>query len=165
MVELTDKILEKITPAKNWSKISRKDYERYGVSNVQEAKVVACYKTDAFYGVDNVVTLYQYGDDASFINELAESYSSLQTSIEQQKEYGICPKHWEMFGINQFYSVIKLIHNPIVNIVDIFFVYKGMVYSFHTYLPSEEKHLKLAAIMRKNSDINYIIKVINELKD
>ena len=163
MVGITDKVSGRLVPAKNWVKISQNDYEKYGVSNVQEAKVVACFKTDPMYGTDNVVTLYNYGNDASFINELAESYDGLKSDLEQQKMYGICPKHWEMFGINKFYSVIKLIHNPVINIVDIFFVRNGTVYSFHTYLPSEEKQLKLAVLIRKNADIAHIIKVINEL--
>lgn len=165
MINIDDKILTQIKPSNKWIEVAKKDYAMYGVSNVHEAKVVACYKAGSLYKKDNTITLYNYGDDASFINELSNSYYSLQINIQEQNEYGIFPQYWEMFGINQFFSVLKLIHNPIMNIVDVFFVYQGTVYSFHTYLPAEEKNLRLASLMKKYEDIKYIIQVINELKN
>ena len=152
------------SPMKHWHEIESKDFASYGVANMPEAKVISCYKIGVLYRAYNTMTLYDYGKDDNFVQELYKSYKELQLSLEQQDEYCIFPEHFEIFNKTRFLSVIKLIHNPAMNIIDIFFVIRGRVFCCHTYVPKEEKNLKLNELVQKYEYINHVVAKINGIK-
>ena len=161
----TQELKNKFSAMFSWQQIDKKDYASYGIANFPEAKVIASYKIGVLYRSFNTMTLYDYGKNENFIDDLKFSYEELQMDIEEQEEYGVFPLHWENFGDNKFFSVLRLVHNPIMNIIDLFFIVDNNVYCFHTYLPKEEKSLKLDELTKRYKDIQHVVKEINAIKN
>lgn len=158
-------ILDKIEPHSSWIKLKEKDYINNSVTETTGAILMESYSAGKLYGKANTVTIYDYGHDEDFISELEESYDELQLDIDSQNEYGIFPLYWERFGSNNMLSVIKLIASPAVCVVDLFFGYNQDMYGFHTYIPGEEKQLKLSDLYNNYPNIRHIIDEINKLKN
>ena len=130
---MAQEILQKFSAQLNWVEIKEDEWKDYGIISLEEAKVLVSYKIGTIYKSFNTLTLFDYGKDYKFINDMAQSYESLQNNAQEQYELGVFPIYWENTN-NKFLSVLRLIKNPVMNIVDIFFVYKKIVYCFHNYL-------------------------------
>ncbi len=155
-------ILDKFEPHSSWIKLNENDYAVNSVSQANGAILMVSYSVGKLYGKDNTVTLYNYGKVNGFFKELEQSYEELQVDVREQQVYGIFPVYWENFGDNKMLSVIKLVNSPSVCVVDLFFGYNQNVYGFHTYIPSEEKSLKLSELSAKYPNIRHIIDEINK---
>ena len=156
-------ICEKFTALISWDEIPNSKFEDFGIINLPDAKVISSYKVGEIYNINNTLTLYYYGEEENFIEDLAQSYESLKNNEDEQIEYGIKPMHWEFFGKNNLLSVLKQINNAQMYIVDLFFMAKNGIYSFHTYIPKEEKDLTLQTLVKKYPYIKHTVEEINEL--
>ena len=154
-----------IEPHSSWFKIERNDYSNYGIIETTDSKIVVSYNIGKIYNQQNTLTLYNYGKDDGFISELADSYKELQLNFKEQDEYGVFPLYWENFGNGCFLSVLKLITNPSMNIIDIFFVFGGQVYSIHTYLDKKEHNFKLTNLCSKYPNLRHIINELTKIKN
>ena len=108
-------------------------------------------------------TQYHYGDKQDCFEALKEFYDELQLDIDAQDESGIFPMHYEFFGDGKMLSITKLVNNPVVTIVDLFFEYRGKVYGLHTYLSKDEKQVTLDKLCQKYPNIRYMVDEINKL--
>lgn len=163
MVLSCKNICEKFTALLNWEQIPNSKYEDYGIIELPDARAISCYKIGKLYNIDNTLTLYYYGEEDGFIQDLAQSYEELKADEKEQKEYGVKPEHWEFFGKNNLVSILKQIDNGQMYIVDLFFENNNGIYSFHTYLPKEENNLDLQSLIKKYPYIKHIVGEINEL--
>lgn len=163
-MDKTQKLLSQLTARLNWKEILPYEYANYGIANLPEAKVISAYKILSNEQDFNVVSLYDYGKDGKFIKELEDTYIDLKDDTEAQKELGIKPVYWECCGKNIMLSVISVMTSDIFYVVDIFFVYLGEVYCYHTYIPSSERCLDFGSLMQKYDVIGYAMKEINGLK-
>ena len=165
MLNTVDKLKNQLTQKLSWVEVLPKDYANYGIASLPEPRVVYCYKVGTIYGAFNTLTLYDYGKDDKFIKQLDESYLELKDNKEEQEEFGITPKHWEIFNKDSsMLSVVKVITKPEFNVVDVFFVFMKNVYCFHTYIVGDEKDLSLKDLQSKYEIIDHIVKEIDGLK-
>ena len=158
-------IFDKFEPHSSWIKMDPKDFIVNGVTETTGAVLLGAYSIGTLYGRANTVSFYNYGKADGFLAELEDAYGELAININEQSEYGIAPLAWEFFGKDKMLSVIKLVQSPHVGIVDLFFAYNQKMYSCHTYIPSEEKNLKLKELYIKYPNIRYMIDDINKLED
>ena len=163
-MDKTQKLLSQLTARLNWKEILPYEYEKYGIANLPEAKVLSAYKVELNTQQFNILSLYDYGKDNKFIKELESTYLELQQDFDEQNELGITPVYWECCGKNIMLSVISVKSSDVLYVVDIFFVYSGEVYCYHTYIPSSEKDLDFGALIQKYDVIGYVLKEINGLK-
>lgn len=152
-----------IQPHFSWITIEPKDYLLNGVVLSPDAELVVAYNIGLLYGKTNTVTVYDYGELEDFFDELKEFYDELQIDLDAQEENNLFPMHYEMFGKNKMLSITKLVNNPVMIIVDLFYQKKGRIYGVHTYLPSDEKHVKLEELCENYPNIRYLVDEINKL--
>ena len=152
-----------ISPHFSWTKIDEKDYLANGVAIMQGVELLGAYKIGDLYGATNTVTFYDYGKDEDFFESLKEFYDELQLDIDAQEENGVFPMYYEIFGDGKMLSITKLVNNPVVTIVDLFFREGKNVYGCHTYLPKDEKKVTLADLCQNYQNIGYIVDEINKL--
>ena len=164
MLSTIDKLKSQLTCKFNWVEIKANEYASYGIANLPEAQVVFSYKVGAIYNTFNTLTLYDYGKDKKFIKELDRSYNELSENAEEQKELGIMPVYWNICRKNAMLSVVKVIINQMLNVVDLFFVYDGNVFCFHTYLPGEETDFNEANLIQRYEVMEHIFKEIDGIK-
>ena len=151
-----------VTPHPSWTKIEPEEYIANGVSLAPEVTLVGAYKIGELYGSTNTMTVYDYGDAEDFFDSLKEFYDELQLDIDAQNQNGIFPMHYEFFGDNKMLSVTKLVNNPVVAIVDLFFQVDNKVYGYHTYLPNDEKQVELNDLCQNYPNIRYVVDEINK---
>ncbi len=154
--------LKSFQPKSSWVKIEENLYSIYGLDKNIQAKLVCAYKIGKLSGIENTLTIYDYGKQKTLFNDLDAEYKDLQLDIKLQDEYGAFPEHWEHKD-NIFYSVLRLVKTPNIRMIDIFFEYNNNIYCAHTYLDKTDEDLALEAISKKYKDIGYIVDEIRNL--
>ena len=101
-------------------------------------------------------------DISGFTNWNTENVYFALYFFDAQNQNGIFPMHYEFFGDNKMLSVTKLVNNPVVAIVDLFFQVDNKVYGYHTYLPNDEKQVELNDLCQNYPNIRYVVDEINK---
>ncbi len=146
---------------KEWTEINKKDFSIYGIADFPDAKVEEAFLIANEKNAFNAVTLYCYGDDDGQIDEMENDYQELQLSLKEQDECGVFPLYWEKKD-DLFISVLKPVYNPVLNMVDLFFVENNKLYSFHFNINKDEKNLTLEDLCEKYSHIGYCYNAISK---
>lgn len=160
-----DTLKNTFQPYFKWDLLKKEEYKNYGIINISEAEIVDCYIIGEIYGLKNTLVIYNYGINDGFVADLVDQYKELQIDYELQEELNVFPMHWEIFENNCLFSVFKLINNPVMSVLDIFFEYNKNIICFHTYIEAEEKHFDLLKLCNKYPNIRHIINEITRLKN
>ena len=142
-------------PNKNWKVLEKKDMSNYGIADLDDAKIVCCYKINNKTDVYSTVSLYYYGEYDNQIDNMVNDYKNLQINLKEQDEYGVFPLYFEKVSKNIFLSALKPVHNPALIMVDLFFAYGQKFYSFHINIDKNEKNLTLKELCKKYAHIGY----------
>ena len=141
----------------NWKLLDEKDYTKNGIMKTEDVDNLATYIVGKMVNANRTGSFLYYGEDADFIKNYYEEMTLIQKDYNLQEDTGLFPAHIEKIGNNAVVSVIKLIKNPSMYIVDIMMNFEDKIYSYHTYIEKTEKNLWINYLATKYEDIKFVV--------
>ena len=161
---MENNIVESLEIPMQWNIISKNEYSKYHIISTADANVVCSWFTAIGKDKKSIVTLYNYGNDKGFINDLNESFEEIKESTELQEQYGIIPVRCKKIKIGKnvvFFCSIKTSDFSGVS-VDMYFNYEGTNYALHTVVDSLDGE-DTSDIIFADARLNNIYKIIKAI--
>ena len=141
----------------DWILLNEDEYHINGVADLKDVENLKTYIVGKIMNSNRTGSFLYYGKEYNFIEDYYNEMKEVQKNFNLQEEIGFFPAHVEKIGLNCAMSVVKLIKNPSMYIVDIMIDNEGYIYAYHTYIDKTEKNLWVNYLATKYNDIKYVV--------